>query len=481
MAMASRSSYNYQTRLFLLIVVFTWVLTFAFFMLQYTREKEYKVDTLNAQLQVYNRELLRAIENDSVRDFARVSKIFRTDSMRVTIVDLSGSVLYDSNGDMNYSNHSSRHEISDAAANGVGYTISRRSETDSRYYFYSATRGNNLIVRSALPYNSSLYDNLKIDSVYIWLILAIAVVVTVIAYFAARRIGRNIKNLRDFAEQAESGNALTYDTDSFPDDELGEISKNIINLYKNLKVTAQQRDENLQNAIFEEKEKVRIKHQLTNNINHEIKNPVHAIQACLETIINNHDRLDKQASAQLLHKAYDNVNRLCSLLHDISVITRISEASEKIEKTSVDISSIIHEITSSVALYPPEKQMRIHVDVPSGVVIEGNPSLVESIFNNLVNNSIAYSGGRDIFINMVEETNDCYRFMFADNGVGVSEEHINRLFERFYRVDEGRSRKVGGTGLGLAIVKNAVLFHQGTISVKNRHAGGLEFTFTLHK
>lgn len=479
--MASRNSINYQTRLFLLIVVFTWVLTFAFFMLQYTREKEYKADTLNAQLQVYNRELLRAIERDSLQNFATVTKDFRADSMRVTIVDMNGSVLYDSNGDLNYSNHSSRHEISDAAETGVGYTISRLSETDSRYYFYSATRGKSLIVRSALAYNSSLYDNLKIDSVYIWLILVIAVVVSIIAYFAARRIGRNIKNLRDFAEQAESGNALTYDTDSFPDDELGEISKNIINLYKNLKVTAQERDENLRNAMFEEQEKVRIKHQLTNNINHEIKNPVHAIQACLETIINNKDRLDHKAILELLQRAYDNVNRLCSLLHDISIITRISEASDKIEKQIVDVSRIIDDVKSSIAVYPPEKQMRINVNVPEGVAINGNESLVESIFSNLVNNSIAYSGGRDIFISLDEETPEYYRFTFADNGVGVSEEHINRLFERFYRVDEGRSRKVGGTGLGLAIVKNAVLFHQGTISVKNRHAGGLEFTFTLHK
>ena len=479
--MASKNSFNYQTRLFLLIVVFTWVLTFAFFMLQYTREKEYKADTLNAQLQVYNRELLRAIERDSLQNFADVTKDFRADSMRVTIVDMNGHVLYDSNGDLNYSNHSSRHEISDAAETGVGYTISRLSETDSRYYFYSATRGKSLIVRSALAYNSSLYDNLKIDSVYIWLILVIAVVVSIIAYFAARRIGRNIKNLRDFAEQAESGNALTYDTDSFPDDELGEISKNIINLYKNLKVTAQERDENLRNAMFEEQEKVRIKHQLTNNINHEIKNPVHAILACLETIINNKDRLDHKAILELLQRAYDNVNRLCSLLHDISIITRISEASDKIEKQNVDVSRIIDDVKSSIAVYPPEKQMRINVKVPEGVVINGNESLVESIFSNLVNNSIAYSGGRDIFISLDEETPEYYRFTFADNGVGVSEEHINRLFERFYRVDEGRSRKVGGTGLGLAIVKNAVLFHQGTISVKNRHAGGLEFTFTLHK
>lgn len=481
MAMASRNRYNYQTRLFFLIVVFTWILTFAFFMLQFTREKEYKVETLNQQLQVYNKGLLRAIETDSVRDFAMLDCIVRADSMRVTVVDAAGNVVYDSTGETNLANHSSRHEIQDALANGSGYTIRRQSESTAMDYFYSATKGREFVVRSALPYNSSLYANLKIDSIYIWLIIAMAIVVSVIAYFASRRIGQNIKNLRDFAEQAETGNVLTYDTDSFPQDELGEISRNIVNLYKNLKATAQERDENLKNAIFEEQEKVRIKHQLTNNINHEIKTPVHAIQACLETVLNNKEKLSCDAIGDLLRRAYDNVNRLCSLLRDISVITRISEASDKIEKSKVNVSRIVEEVVSAVDLYPPEKRMRMNVSIADDIVINGNESLVESIFYNLVSNSIAYSGGRDVFINLIGEDAEYYTFQFYDNGVGVSEEHLQRLFERFYRVDEGRSRKMGGTGLGLAIVKNAVLFHQGSITVANRYSGGLEFVFTLHK
>ena len=226
---------------------------------------------------------------------------------------------------------------------------------------------------------------------------------------------------------------------------------------------------------------MRIKHQLTNNINHEIKNPVHAIQACLETIINNKDRLDHNAIFELLQRAYDNVNRLCSLLHDISIITRISEASDKIEKQIVDVSRIIDDVKSSIAVYPPEKQMRINVNVPEGVAINGNESLVESIFSNLVNNSIAYSGGRDIFISLDEETPEYYRFTFADNGVGVSEEHINRLFERFYRVDEGRSRKVGGTGLGLAIVKHICALYDADLYITSKVGEGTTVTVTFPK
>ena len=125
--------------------------------------------------------------------------------------------------------------------------------------------------------------------------------------------------------------------------------------------------------------------------------------------------------------------------------------------------------------------MRINFDLPRSLIVQGNKGLIEAIFRNLVNNALNYSGGRDIFLKLIEETDTHYRFKFWDNGIGVAEEHLQRLFERFYRVDVGRSRKLGGTGLGLSIVKNAVLFHQGEISVKNRHNDGLEFDFTLHK
>ena len=111
----------------------------------------------------------------------------------------------------------------------------------------------------------------------------------------------------------------------------------------------------------------------------------------------------------------------------------------------------------------------------------GNPSLLASVFRNLADNAAAYSGGRDIFIRLAEDTPEECTVLFADNGIGVDEEHLPHLFERFYRVDKGRSRKLGGTGLGLAIVRNAVAFHGGTISVRNRDEGGLEFRFTLRK
>ena len=479
---ALKTKFNYQTRLFFLIIVFTWILTFAFFMLQYTREKEYKVDTINTELQMTNIKILHKIETHGNRiDEGFIDEVASLDSIRVTVINLAGDVLYDNSHSGEMDNHIGRMEVREALDNGEGYTIRRMSETDSNEYFYSATRGDSLVVRSALPYSKALADYFQVDSVYMWVIILFAIIVSVIAYFATRRLGQSIQNLSDFASQAEQGNILTYDTSSFPQDELGEISKQIISLYKKLKRTIQERDDNMRNAIFEEQEKVRIKQQLTSNINHEIKTPVHAIQACLETVVNNRDTFDKETILSLIDKAYQNVQRLCSLLHDISVLTRITEAGDQIKKSPVNINEVLDTVAGDVAQFPPEKQMRVHINVPGKMVVQGNDTLIEAIFHNLLINALSYSGGRDIFIDMIEETPEYYKFRFADNGVGVDAEHLNHLFERFYRVDEGRSRKLGGTGLGLAIVKNAILFHQGTVTVKNRLSGGLEFTFTIHK
>jgi signal transduction histidine kinase len=323
-------------------------------------------------------------------------------------------------------------------------------------------------------------QTLQVDWAYGLIILIIAVVVNIIAFFAIKRIGLTINHLRDFATKAENGTLDLSETYEFPQDELGDISAMIVNMYINEQKIRKERDENMQAVMFEEQEKQRIKHQLTNNINHEIKNPVHAIQACLETMVNNGDRLSRERIEELQEKAYGHVKQLSSLLQDISTITRITDASRKIERENVNINNILSGLQKDMEMYPIEKRMRLNINVPEKMEINGNQRLVESIFTNLMNNALSYSGGRDIFITATDEGN-CYMFVFADNGIGVDKEHLSKLFERFYRIDSGRSRKMGGTGLGLSIVKNAILFHNGDVKVSNRKQGGLQFIFTLQK
>ena len=481
LVMASKPKISVHTRIFLLIMFFTWSLTLVFFALQYSREVDFKTEVLDSRLQMENMRILDCISEGKKLSPQVLKEIGIGDSTRVSVITLSGSVIFDTNSRNVKENHLNRKEVKEAIANGHGFQRRRISSTDSRQYFYSATRGDGLVVRTALPYNHTLVDTLKADPVNSNLIIFIALLMTVLAWFTAYRVSRSVKNLRKFVEAAEYDDIDDYDTKQFPDDELGEISAHVVNLYKNLKVTSEQRDQNMRDVLFEQSEKNRIKHQLTNNINHEIKTPVHVIQACLETLENNGEALPLDTQKQLLSTAYDNVKRLSTLLADLSVITRISDAPEKIESSEVNVTDIIHKVADEMKVFPPEKQLRIHIDVPENVKIRGNESLVESIFRNLMVNSFNYSGGRDVTVKLKDTTPDYYVFTFSDNGVGVAPEHLPRLFERFYRIDAGRSRTMGGTGLGLAIVKNAVSFHQGDITVRNREGGGLEFEFSLAK
>lgn len=234
--------------------------------------------------------------------------------------------------------------------------------------------------------------------------------------------------------------------------------------------------------ITKQEEQARIKQQITQNIAHELKTPVSSIQGYLETILHN-PGLSPDMLKKFLERSFAQSNRLTNLLQDISTLTRMTEAGQMIEVTDVDLASMIHNIVAELALKLEERQMTVGVNVPDKLVLQGNSSLLYSIFRNLMDNAIAYAGnGTHVNIVCYSEDEDGYYFSVSDNGVGVAPEHLGRIFERFYRVDKGRSRKLGGTGLGLAIVKNAVLFHGGNINAKPSGGGhGLEFLFTLKK
>ena len=251
-----------------------------------------------------------------------------------------------------------------------------------------------------------------------------------------------------------SASAEAFDeTEEFPHDELGSISNNIVKLYNH-------------------------KRQLTNNINHELKTPVASIHVCLETLLSGID-LSEEKRQELIGRCYANTERLRRLLSDVSLITRMEDGSQLIDCENVDVNNILNEIAEELASLPDDQQMDMHLDIKGSIVVYGNHSLIRSIFSNLTENSLAYSGGKNIYISLLSHENGYYRICFEDDGCGVDEEKLSRLFERFYRVDKGRSRQKGGTGLGLSIVKHAVLFHCGSISVSNRTEGGLSFVFTL--
>ena len=581
----------FSQRLFLSVIFLFLGYAVCFMLFQYKREKAYKIELLNTQLQNYNNQLCdfladhHGVNSDSMQSYVTTHMM---PNLRVTLIEPSGKVVYDNTNAnwKSFANHSSRKEVQDALMYGSGYSISRQSESiQGEEYFYTARYypPYRIIIRSALPYNLSLAEHLQADSGYLWFALIICLVLIFIFYRFTRKLGKSITKLQQFAMKADRNEPIDMDIlQTFPKNELGEISQHIIKIYKRLHrakealyiereklishlqtsheglgVFTKERQEILVNNLFtqyinnisdrnlrstneifdipelqpiieflnrnegnfskeekryamhlnknarsftveciifqdmsfeisinditQEEEQARLKRQLTQNIAHELKTPVSSIQGYLETIISN-PNIPQENVRVFLERSYAQSNRLTFLLRDISVLTRMDEAPELVEKEQVNLSKIVENILNEVALGLEEKHITVVNKLPSEVILTGSSSLLYSIFRNLTDNAIAYAGNDiQITINCFREDEKFYYFSFSDTGVGVPEEHLNRLFERFYRVDKGRSRKLGGTGLGLAIVKNAVLFHGGTIFAKNMPKGGLEFVFTLKK
>ena len=223
-----------------------------------------------------------------------------------------------------------------------------------------------------------------------------------------------------------------------------------------------------------------MRRQLTQNIAHELKTPVASILGYTDTLLDN-PHIEDKTKMQFIRRANAQARRLTALLQDISTLNRMDYAPKLLPMERTEISALMADIVEETALAVESKKMKLNNCLPGHVCIQGNWSLLYSIFRNLVDNAISYAGEGTTMEISAEDRGTCWAFTFRDNGAGVAEEHLPRIFERFYRVDKGRSRQMGGTGLGLAIVKNAVLLHGGQISAQKADGGGLQFDFTLQK
>lgn len=418
MDMLSCFRLTYHKRLFLGLLFYSWLLVGSLAMFQYQREKKFKAEELNSRLQVVNDLILSRLDSTGRLTVPPVD----IHGLRISVIDKQGKVIYDNSLDaLPGTSHLNREEIAEALATGEGYTLRRHSDTNGKTYFYSATRGDKYVVRTAIPYSMNLNHVLAADGAFLWFMLAVTAVMSIMGYFATRRMGSDI-----------------------------------------------------------EKEESRIKRQITNNLNHELKTPAASMQVCLETLLE-HPDLDAERRNNFIKRCYDANQRLQSLLADVSALTRIEDGGKQIDRQKINAGGVVAEVCKEYEEVARGKNFTINNKVPDELWIQGNASLLASVFRNLINNALAYSEGSKITISLLQRTPTEYIFSFADNGKGVPQRHINKIFERFYRVDKGRSRQSGGTGLGLAIVKNAVQWHGGTIKAENLPLGGLRFIFSLRK
>ncbi len=470
---------SFQRNLLLSIGGVFLLFAICFSVYQYQREKEYKIDILHSRLQMYNYEMVQTLGEDSLIS----SQLFRDyvarhqmEGLRVSVIDREGRVVldsYDTNVD-SLGNHLQRTEIQQALHEGNGYDIKRVSQSTHETYFYSATRFGNVIVRAAVPYSAELTRSLQADNTYIYFAGVLTLLLGIVLYYITHRISRHIGYLREFAMKAEEGEELDHELERrLPDDELGDISHTIIMLYWKLR--------------HSEEDKVRIKRQLTQNAAHELKTPAASIHGYLESVLD-HPDMPEDKKKHFLERCYAQSERMSKLLLDMSALTKLDEMDDNKSKSRreyrpVNVLQVLQSVIDDTSLQLQDKGITPSLQLPQHVEVLGDQSLIYSIFRNLFDNAIAYATGASrlaIVCNEIDtEGRHFYEFLVSDNGPGVEPQHLDHLFERFYRVDKGRSRKLGGTGLGLAIVKNAVAAHGGTATALSTPGGGLTIRFTL--
>ena len=223
-----------------------------------------------------------------------------------------------------------------------------------------------------------------------------------------------------------------------------------------------------------------LKVEMTGNIAHELRTPVTSIRGFLEILLGNN--ITEEKRKEYLQRAFAQTEKLSELISDMSLLTKMDGKAKEMQlREEVDVSKIIAKVYADFSTALEEKGIKFNSEVPQGLMVLGNSNLVYSIFSNLTNNVLRHAGTNvDISIKLQGIAENRAYFVFADNGKGIEDEvHLNRLFDRFYRVDGGRTRDSGGSGLGLSIVKNAVVIQGGSISVRKGEEKGLEFLFSL--
>ncbi|MDR3062303.1 MAG: two-component sensor histidine kinase [Dysgonamonadaceae bacterium] len=574
---------SYRQKIFLYFFVVFAMFTCAVVLFEESREKKYKKEIFESDQKVYTEFVHLYITHNQigVNNMDRLNGLLPLlpEKLRITIIDDAGKVIFDNDitSVSGLENHLDRPEIQKARLKEFGSDV-RRSTSMNKEFMYYTIHYDGYYIRVASPYDVEVKDFFKSDNVFLYFIIFLLFAVLIVLIYLSNRFGQSITQLKDFVLSAKDGNVDLRQI-CFPDDELGEIGDEIVDLYKRLEDSRKkilmerekllqhfqsveegvcfftperkkvysnshfmqylnilcdrptlntdalffepvfsglqafwEKEDECQSPLYEEKiekngkyyqlksilfddgsfevtidnitktEKTRLlKQEMTNNIAHELRTPVTSIRGYLETL-KEQPGIEAEKRQFFINRSYAQIIRLSELIQDISVLEKIEEAVDRFEIELVNIRPLLNELQVDLSDRFQQHHIEFKLQVDDSVKIEGNRMLLYSVFRNLVDNSIAYAGNDiTICVTAYMEDDEFYYFSYYDTGDGVDEHFLSRLFERFYRVNEGRTRDTGGSGLGLSIVKNAVLFHKGEITAKNRKEGGLEFLFTLKK
>lgn len=582
---------EYRKRIFIYLSAIFIVFTILVLLFQYKRERDFKRVQIETSLNNITELTYNYIERKGLEKDGNLSLLdslylyIPNQNIRVTVLDKTGRVLYDSEVKevIKMENHLHRPEIQKALKEGNGSNIRESATTGYEYYYYAKSYSD-LFVRTAAHYDVEVKNFLGVEKLFLFYLIILFLVTWWFISLITKNLSSALFKLKDFATRLSHGEEVTEKV-QFPKGEFGEISEQIAEIYdkltaakskieieknklyshlialnegiafftpdkkkilrnnhfiqylniisdetniseeqifqikefsrltsfldKNLKegvlikqselphleeiIYKGKRTFNLHAIIFADKsfelvirditkleKQKKIKEEMTANIAHELKTPITIILGYLELLKENH--LEDADRNRYVLNAYLQSERLSDLIQDISLLHKMSEARDRFKFETINLNELIYEVKESLTISLNEKDIDVKIRMSKPILIKANKSLLISVFYNLFDNAIKYGGEHiEICLNNYLEDSNFYYFSFSNTGNSIEERHFLRVFERFYRVDEDRSRPKGGTGLGLSIVKNAIQLHGGEITVGNLKQEGVEFLFTLSK
>ncbi len=472
--MANRHIIGLHWKLFFPLVGLSWLIigiTIAYFV---AHEEQRLKENLGNRLINVNSTVIEAYRKGAdLQNTVEFIKLFtnRTtlDPLRITVYDSNGTMvadnaeatihIYDGNGNIipelkglwNNPDEISTHDIE---LDGAKFMISSKSSPDGLIHSFAA-----------LPYKGEVHEFLSVDPMIWIVVIALGIISSLLAYLGSRALSRNIYALRDFANAISSDKMPdSIDLKYFSKDELGEVSIKLLSLYRD--------------KLNAEHEKLHHEQQIAMNVSHELNTPVGIIKGYLDTILADQN-MPEETKRKFLMRVQQNTNRLATLVNDINMVMRLQDNGSGIELTRINFHDIAAKLCDDIKAGQISKNIKFEFDVPDPCYVIAHESLIMNAMLNLINNSVKHSDGTIITLRYIREENGRAFFSFSDNGIGVEEEHLNRLFDLFYRVDTGRARKNGGSGLGLPLVKRVISAMNGEITVRNQETGGLEFIFSL--
>ncbi len=232
--------------------------------------------------------------------------------------------------------------------------------------------------------------------------------------------------------------------------------------------------------ITELKERERFRREFIGNLAHELRTPIFSIQGYILTLLEG-GLEDGKVNRNFLERASNGVDRLIRIVEDLDLITQLESGVMAMDLERMDLNAAVQEGILALEMKARERHVTLRNELDEEVLVRGDYDRLLQVFSNLFNNAVNYGSEGGWCVVRSFDVGDRVLVEVSDNGIGIAEEHLPRLFERFYRVGKSRARNEGGSGLGLAIVKHIVESHGGTITVKSAEGKGTTFGFTLPK